>query len=204
MKCTGAGFKTCCSPLLVNCTVTSWTLVFYSPAVESRASRTSPMFLWRLLLHPSPLLSVMATFPWAPSPSSVQAVISSPPKLWAHYCVSLETWLRLQSIAISSRVWGEVSAQCHIRFWGICWCVTFAWWRSTAVNIWMMLQDVVWKWTFWCRFINNYFVLTSSTARPPPLDLRGLSTITECPTHLPLRLTESWWEIMHHVMKRPD
>ncbi|XP_029304841.1 GRB2-associated-binding protein 3 isoform X1 [Cottoperca gobio] len=30
-------------------------------------------------------------------------------------------------------------------------------------------------------------------ARPPPLDLRGLSTITECPTHLPLSraLTES-------------
>ncbi|XP_062289184.1 GRB2-associated-binding protein 3 isoform X1 [Scomber scombrus] len=26
-------------------------------------------------------------------------------------------------------------------------------------------------------------------ARPPPLDLRGLSTITECPTHLPLRRT---------------
>ncbi|XP_040007344.1 GRB2-associated-binding protein 3 isoform X2 [Xiphias gladius] len=31
-------------------------------------------------------------------------------------------------------------------------------------------------------------------ARPPPLDLRGLSTITECPTHLPLSrtMTESW------------
>lgn len=30
-------------------------------------------------------------------------------------------------------------------------------------------------------------------ARPPPLDLRGLSTITECPTHLPLSraMTES-------------
>ncbi|XP_022601654.1 GRB2-associated-binding protein 3 isoform X4 [Seriola dumerili] len=31
-------------------------------------------------------------------------------------------------------------------------------------------------------------------ARPPPLDLRGLSTITECPTHLPLSraMAESW------------
>ncbi|KAF7664203.1 hypothetical protein LDENG_00185310 [Lucifuga dentata] len=34
-------------------------------------------------------------------------------------------------------------------------------------------------------------------ARPPPLDLRGLSTITECPTHLPLRrtMTESHFSV---------
>lgn len=43
---------------------------------------------------------------------------------------------------------------------------------------------------------SNNFVLSWFTARPPPLDLRGLSTITECPTHLPLSraMTESWWE----------
>ncbi|XP_059207899.1 GRB2-associated-binding protein 3 [Centropristis striata] len=33
-------------------------------------------------------------------------------------------------------------------------------------------------------------------ARPPPLDLRGLSTITECPTHLPLRtMTDSCFAV---------
>ncbi|XP_028276979.1 GRB2-associated-binding protein 3 isoform X2 [Parambassis ranga] len=34
-------------------------------------------------------------------------------------------------------------------------------------------------------------------ARPPPLDLRGLSTITECPTHLPLSraMTESCFSV---------
>ncbi|XP_056264085.1 GRB2-associated-binding protein 3 isoform X2 [Pseudoliparis swirei] len=34
-------------------------------------------------------------------------------------------------------------------------------------------------------------------ARPPPLDLRGLSTITECPTHLPLNraMTESCFSV---------
>lgn len=43
---------------------------------------------------------------------------------------------------------------------------------------------------------SNNFVLSRFTARPPPLDLRGLSTITECPTHLPLSraMTESRWE----------
>lgn len=33
-------------------------------------------------------------------------------------------------------------------------------------------------------------------ARPPPLDLRGLSTIRECPTHMPLirTMTEPGWD----------
>lgn len=53
-------------------------------------------------------------------------------------------------------------------------------------------------WPFHCKLENcgqsNNFVLSWFTARPPPLDLRGLSTITECPTHLPLSraMTESW------------
>ncbi|CAN9501687.1 unnamed protein product [Ophioblennius macclurei] len=41
--------------------------------------------------------------------------------------------------------------------------------------------------------INRHLKPCLRRARPPPLDLRGLSTITECPTHLPLSrsLTES-------------
>lgn len=39
---------------------------------------------------------------------------------------------------------------------------------------------------------SNNFACSWFTVRPPPLDLRGLSTITECPTHLPL--SDSWWD----------
>ncbi|XP_076024520.1 GRB2-associated-binding protein 3 [Genypterus blacodes] len=41
-------------------------------------------------------------------------------------------------------------------------------------------------------------------ARPPPLDLRGLSTITECPTHLPLRrtMTESCFSMRSLPLER--
>lgn len=37
--------------------------------------------------------------------------------------------------------------------------------------------------------INRHLKPILRRARPPPLDLRGLSTITECPTHLPLNRT---------------
>ncbi|KAK7922686.1 hypothetical protein WMY93_009588 [Mugilogobius chulae] len=37
--------------------------------------------------------------------------------------------------------------------------------------------------------INRHLKPRLRRARPPPLDLRGLSTITECPTHLPLNRT---------------
>lgn len=37
--------------------------------------------------------------------------------------------------------------------------------------------------------INRHLKPRLRRARPPPLDLRGLSTITECPTHLPLSRT---------------
>ncbi|XP_056252660.1 GRB2-associated-binding protein 3 isoform X3 [Seriola aureovittata] len=41
-------------------------------------------------------------------------------------------------------------------------------------------------------------------ARPPPLDLRGLSTITECPTHLPLSraMTESCFSVDCLLLER--
>ncbi|KAM9332204.1 GRB2-associated-binding protein 3 [Pholidichthys leucotaenia] len=41
-------------------------------------------------------------------------------------------------------------------------------------------------------------------ARPPPLDLRGLSTITECPTHLPLSraMTESCFTVKTPPIER--
>ncbi|XP_068457520.1 GRB2-associated-binding protein 3 isoform X2 [Clinocottus analis] len=41
-------------------------------------------------------------------------------------------------------------------------------------------------------------------ARPPPLDLRGLSTITECPTHLPLSraMTESCFSVNRSPLER--
>lgn len=52
---------------------------------------------------------------------------------------------------------------------------------------------------------SNAFVLSWFTARPPPLDLSGLSTITECPTHLPLSraMTESWWEKKVSLSTKP-
>ncbi|XP_063752236.1 GRB2-associated-binding protein 3 isoform X3 [Eleginops maclovinus] len=41
-------------------------------------------------------------------------------------------------------------------------------------------------------------------ARPPPLDLRGLSTITECPTHLPLSraMTEACFSVKYSPLER--
>ncbi|XP_029375166.1 GRB2-associated-binding protein 3 isoform X2 [Echeneis naucrates] len=41
-------------------------------------------------------------------------------------------------------------------------------------------------------------------ARPPPLDLRGLSTITECPTHLPLNrtMTETCFSVNSSLFER--
>lgn len=64
---------------------------------------------------------------------------------------------------------------------------------------WFLICVIVWKLTFpWHirELQTSPLTLPFLAARPPPLDLRGLSTITECPTHLPLSraMTESWWE----------
>lgn len=62
-----------------------------------------------------------------------------------------------------------------------CWVLTDS--QSTSMSTWKF-----------CAATNSpHLKPRLRRARPPPLDLRGLSTITECPTHLPLSraMTES-------------
>ncbi len=86
---------------------------------------------------------------------------------------SIVSWVEAQG---SYRSCTFTQRKCLIKSESVClsvWCV----WEKKIRSVWM------------------FCIVFAFTARPPPLDLRGLSTISECPFHVPLTRTEPRWEL---------
>lgn len=60
--------------------------------------------------------------------------------------------------------------------------------ESVCLSVWCAWEKKI-------RSVWLFCIVFAFTARPPPLDLRGLSTISECPFHVPLTRTEPRWEL---------
>lgn len=62
--------------------------------------------------------------------------------------------------------------------------------ESVCLSVWCAWEKKI-------RSVWVFCIVFAFTARPPPLDLRGLSTISECPFHVPLTrtMTEPRWEL---------
>lgn len=92
-----------------------------------------------------------------------------------HRTDSIVSWVEAQG---SYRSCTFTQRKCLIKSESVClsvWCA----WEKKIRSVWL------------------FYIVFVFTARPPPLDLRGLSTISECPFHGPLTrtMTEPRWEL---------